>query len=537
MWRKKAAGKWLGYLGAMGGATAFLTGFIGCIWKESVMKYIWLGILVAGFVFFFVWLGGQALTDLFHPNLIGKMGSSERMQTKERLLLAADSLAMLCGSLEKKEPGVEEGFQEFAAMFPEAVCADCDRCVFCWQDRAGERVPAAYAMYWEALNGSLPQAGEVENRFGGCVNPERIAGEYALLPMKERNKKKLQRKAEEGKTIAATQLQMVSELLRECSEELTERTSGEEEMEERIAEALLKEGIFTEQIRVRQKKGMGLRICLTAYTKYGRQIPIRRAAQCIGITLERPIAEGRDCERYIVGKEKEYYFEEEAGYLVLTGVASKAKYGEKKSGDSCSFFYPESGETVMLLSDGMGSGEDAGGNSEAVIELLEQFLAAGFDRKISVRLVNLMLLLRSEGKSFSTADISIINPYAGTCEFVKLGAAATYIKRESWVESVASESLPIGMLSEAEYDMKEKKLYDGDYVIMMTDGILEALGERMNEVLFLAGRKKTDRTPQGIAGEILQAALEQCDFRPGDDMTVLVAELVKKQLPFYLRNT
>ena len=40
-----------------------------------------------------------------------------------------------------------------------------------------------------------------------------------------------------------------------------------------------------------------------------------------------------------------------------------------------------------------------------------------------------------------------------------------------------------------------------------------------------------------MAGEVLKAALELCEYKPKDDMTVLVAELVKKQLPYYLNTT
>ena len=70
---------------------------------------------------------------------------------------------------------------------------------------------------------------------------------------------------------------------------------------------------------------------------------------------------------------------------------------------------------------------------------------------------------------------------------------------------------------------------------MTSDGVPEALGNHLEEVLFAAGKKLTDRTPQGVAGEILKAALEWCEYKPKDDMTVLVAELVKKQPPYYLQ--
>ena len=103
------------------------------------------------------------------------------------------------------------------------------------------------------------------------------------------------------------------------------------------------------------------------------------------------------------------------------------------------------------------------------------------------------------------------------------------------MERVESSTLPVGMFGEADYDTKEKKLYDGDYIIMTSDGVPDALGEHLEEVLFAAGKKLTDRTPQGVAGEVLKAALELCEYKPKDDMTVLVAELVKKQAPYYLQ--
>lgn len=536
MWRKRTAGRWLGYLGIMGGVIAFLTGLIGCVWKESVIKYIWLGILVVGFVFFFVWIGGQAVVSLLHPENTEEVGRKVWEDTRNRLREAAASLEVLSKTFERR--GSEEGeeFQEFAVMLPEVVCADCSRCSLCWQERLGERCAAAFEMFREALSGSLPAEAEVRERFEGCINPGRIAGEFVMLPFRELTRQKLWRKNEEGKHAVVTQLQVVSELLRDCSEDFEEELPSFGGMEELISQALLREGVLAEQILIRKRKGRGIRIRLMAHTRFGRQVPVRRVSQCIGIALGRPVVEERDSDRFIFEREREYCFEEEPGYLVLTGVAKATKYREEKTGDSCSFFYPESGETAMLLSDGMGSGEEAGRDSTAVIELMERFLTAGFREGTSMRLINSALLLRSEGKRFSTADLCIINPYAGTCQFVKLGAAASFIKRESWVESVASESLPIGMLSEAEYDTKEKKLYDGDYVIMMSDGVSEALGSNLEQVIFSTGQKKTDRTPQGLAGEILHAALSYSDFQPKDDMTVLVAALVKKQSPFYLRK-
>ena len=536
MRRKKAVGRWMLYLGLAGGATAFCTGLIGCLWKESVFKYIGLGALVAAFLFLFLWAGENLLFMLTNSGGEELIRADIRNHTKKRLLEAAESFEVLSGVFNGATAEETEEFQNFVVTLPEMICADCVRWSECWDCHRMERLSDAYAMYESARWGTVPEHAEVEYRFDGCLQAERIAEEYAVLPFKEQANQYVKRRTEEGRAAVVTQLKVVADMLKDYSEELYKTTGGDGATEEAVAEALYRQGIYAEQIAVVKRKGKGLSIRMKASCKQGKCVPVRRALQCLGTLFGCPLAVGAESERFIGETKGEFVFEEEPGYMVLTGVARATKKDENLSGDSFSFLYPDSGETVLLLSDGMGSGEAASRDSEAVIGLLEQFLAAGFDEKTAVRLINSVLLLRTEGKSYSTVDISVINPYGGTCEFIKLGAAGTYIKRNQWIERVESATLPVGMFGDADYDTKEKKLYDGDYIIMTSDGVPEALGEHIEEVLFAAGKKITDRTPQGVAGEILKAALELCEYKPKDDMTVLVAEVVKKQLPYYLQQ-
>ncbi len=536
LWKKRIAGRWLLYLGGIGGAITFCTGLIGCLWKESVAKYIGLGTAVAVFVFLFLWGGGHILRALLRSGGEELIRADIRDHTKKRLLEAAASFDVLSGVFDGVAEEESEDFRNFAVTLPEVVCADCAKCGECWEEHPEERLAAAYAMYEEARYGEVPNCAEVEYRFDGCVRAERVTEEYAVLPLREQANRYVKRKTEEGRAAIVNQLKAISDMLKEYSDELYETTLGDGRIEEEVAEALRRNGIYAEQIAVMKRKGKGFGVHMRAYCKNGQYTPAGRAVRCLSLLFGCPMALGGESERYIGEEPGEFVFEEEPGYMVLTGVARAAKKDELLSGDSFSFLYPDSGETVLLLSDGMGSGEAASQDSEAVIELLEQFLSAGFDEKTAVRLINSVLLLRTEGKSYSTVDISVINPHGGTCEFIKLGASGTYIKRDGWIEKVESATLPVGMFGEADYDRKEKKLYDGDYVIMTSDGVPEALGERLEEVLFAAGKRLTDRTPQGVAGEILKAALELCEYKPKDDMTVMVAEIIKKQPPYYLQS-
>ena len=184
---------------------------------------------------------------------------------------------------------------------------------------------------------------------------------------------------------------------------------------------------------------------------------------------------------------------------------------------------------VMCLSDGMGSGMDACRESEIVVELLEQFLESGFTQEAAARMVNSALVLKGQEGMFSTVDICAVDLYTGICEFLKAGAASTFIKRDHWVEAISSESLAAGLVQRMDFDMASRKLYHGDYLIMMTDGVLDALPtEREEETMKEIIMDIQDETPREVSRGILERVLGYSDYRARDDMTVLVASVVRK---------
>ena len=141
-------------------------------------------------------------------------------------------------------------------------------------------------------------------------------------------------------------------------------------------------------------------------------------------------------------------------------------------------------------------------------------------------MINSVLALRAEQKMFATLDISRINLYSGTSEFIKIGGAATYLMRGDWLECVEAKTLPIGMVQKVDYDFLVKKLYDGDCIIMMSDGVLDMIPEEKRvEFLKKIIAGESSKNPQVIAGRILNASLLVQNFEPQDDMTVLVCSI------------
>ena len=137
--------------------------------------------------------------------------------------------------------------------------------------------------------------------------------------------------------------------------------------------------------------------------------------------------------------------------------------------------------------------------------------------------MNTALVIGREEVRFSTIDVSLFDLYSGTCEFVKAGASTTFIKRKDSVETITSTTLPVGVIQELELETVVRKMQSGDYVIMVTDGVLDALPVGEQETLLRDFIKETDIVnPKEMAHRILEKVLEWTEEVPVDDMTVLV---------------
>jgi stage II sporulation protein E len=206
---------------------------------------------------------------------------------------------------------------------------------------------------------------------------------------------------------------------------------------------------------------------------------------------------------------------------VLHGLA-KTSYDDV-SGDNFTFVSLDSGQTLLGISDGMGTGVRAYKDSEMVLELIENLMESGFGEETTLKLVNTLFVLEGEDLSPATVDMSIIDMYSGVCDFLKLGAAATYVKRGDWVEALRSTSLPIGGEECLDIESATKKLYDGDFVIMMSDGIIETAAKlnKEEEIGKLILEAKPGK-PQEMADRILNDAIHLLGDVKEDDMTVFV---------------
>ena len=94
---------------------------------------------------------------------------------------------------------------------------------------------------------------------------------------------------------------------------------------------------------------------------------------------------------------------------------------------------------------------------------------------------------------------------------------------------VLCRDLPAGMMQSCEYEAVKRQLSPGDRIIMMTDGVMDALPrenreERMRELIL----KARSNHAREFARRLLEQILLQQKFQARDDMTVLVGQIWEK---------
>ena len=206
------------------------------------------------------------------------------------------------------------------------------------------------------------------------------------------------------------------------------------------------------------------------------------------------------------------------------------KSKSEQSGDAMLNIRLKDGKQLLAISDGMGSGKEAKQSSLKALRMLENLLLSGFDKTISLDLINTSLINQNT-EIFATLDIAIIDLYTGNIEFIKSGACPTYIKNNKKVQVIKSNSLPTGMIDNGQIQTFDKDITSGDILLMCSDGILDANIEYKNKELWLKYMLEDIETTntQKIADLVLNEAIDNNYGTIKDDMSIIVCKFKKKE--------
>ena len=315
----------------------------------------------------------------------------------------------------------------------------------------------------------------------------------------------------ETKRLMSEQFAGVSLVLDSLARECGERVSFGEEGEDAIAAELLRHNIVAGEIVV-EGEGAAVSVALTVRRSDADKAVLPRIVSSrLGTRLEKisVTPRGDECVVHLAAC---------SVFEVAYGCAGKRRGGERVSGDSKTVLCPSRRRRLFALSDGMGSGEDAARTSRSAIAMVENFYRAGFDNAVILTLVNKLLCLTSD-ENFSSLDIAVVDTVSGGLDIIKMGAVPTFVSHRGGVEVISCEAPPAGIIERAVPLTCRRQLYDGDMVVMMSDGVHDVLGEQ--GVLSLLDQTPTSN-PQLLADRLLEKALS---LGAEDDCSVIVLRL------------
>ncbi len=342
------------------------------------------------------------------------------------------------------------------------------------------------------------------------------------------------KKLDESKKNVSYQLKGVSEAIFKMANDIDKKEDEFLDKRREITKLLEQKEIKIKNIEIKQKSSG--RYIVDIYTDIcnnldGTECDIKKICKILSKVLEQKmIIQKQECGLRLNKDICKFTYISDDKFGIQIGIAKSTKAGSPVSGDSSLQIKLDDGKYLLALSDGMGSGPEAMKSSKIAVKMLERLLTAGFEKDVSLKLINSTLSANTEDDMYATLDIEILDLFNGNMEFIKNGACPTFVKRGKSVQLLKSMSLPTGILNDVDLVVYDYDLQDGDILVMCTDGIIDSNKEYLNKHLWLKYLLEDIETndAQKIADIIIGEAIDNDFGTQKDDMTVMVAKISKK---------
>lgn len=216
---------------------------------------------------------------------------------------------------------------------------------------------------------------------------------------------------------------------------------------------------------------------------------------------------------------------------LFRGVSFSAHFEPTASigGDYYDVFNLDKTRLAVAIGDVSGHGLSTGLVMAMVKAALTTLIEEGADEASLFRRLNELVYRSTERRAFMTLAFTIFDLEHGTIRHTNAGHLYPYLLRRG-VEApraIEAPSLPLGVRSELLTHTVEVDLQEGDAIIYLSDGIIEAQDENGDplgfEQLEALLARQPERSPTMIRDEILRAVAVHSGTRPADDdRTVMV---------------
>lgn len=213
------------------------------------------------------------------------------------------------------------------------------------------------------------------------------------------------------------------------------------------------------------------------------------------------------------------------------GVSFSAHFEPTTSigGDYYDVFNLDKSRLAVAIGDVSGHGLSTGLVMAMVKAAMTTLVEEGADEVSLFRRLNELVYRSTERRAFMTLAFTIFDLERGTIRHTNAGHLYPYLLRDGATAAISIEcpSLPLGVREQMTTRTVEVPLLEGDSIVYLSDGIVEAQDENGDPLGFdqleslLAAQ--SDRSPSALRDTILDAVARHSGTRPADDdRTVMV---------------
>ena len=257
------------------------------------------------------------------------------------------------------------------------------------------------------------------------------------------------KKLDESKKNVSEQLKGVSQVISKMAEDIEREVDKFVDAKKEIKKLLEQKEIKIKDIEIKET-GSG-RYIIDVYTDLcqntdGTECDIKKICRILSKVLNQKIViQSQECGLRLNKNMCKFTYISDDKFNLQIGIAKSTKSGSPVSGDSSLHIKLQDGKYLLALSDGMGSGPEAMKSSKIAVKMLERLLAAGFEKDVSLKLINSTLSANTDDDMYATLDIEILDLFNGNMEFIKSGACPTYVKRGRNIQLLKAVALPTGI--------------------------------------------------------------------------------------------
>ena len=394
------------------------------------------------------------------------------------------------------------------------LCASCEGCAVCWKERAGTLSVNLQRMLMAVVSHSPKEEILKEQyieecpRYSGMV--EEAIWAFSRMELNEAWYKRLQ----ENRLVIAGQLDAMADALQDWNRGSRNVDRQSRLLLMRIGFEVQEKGLIAENVHIFEDEKGRRSIQAMVRSKWGGGIPTRNYRAALERATGLALRLQQDARMILTKDAVPLTAYEDTCYELLTGTASQKQEGSSISGDNASMFFLEDGRYR---------------ESDMVVDLMEKFMTAGFEADTAIRLMNSAMVLKGEDDSFSTLDFASIDLYTGDLELTKIGAAASFVRHGCEVYTIPGGTLPAGAADVESQGASHIKLVNGDFLVMVTDGVLEYLHvknpeEKISEMIAMI----ETHNPTVLAEKLMEHVMLFTGGHALDDMTVIAAGIWDK---------